>query len=456
MLAIRGRVCVRATSHVVVLACVLLACTAVNARARTVPAEFYGVNSGGGLVNDPAARPAAFRTMRAGGLSFVRVDASWGNVEPAPPVGGVHTYNWATYDSFVADLARNGLRWYPVIGYSTPWASSAAGDPFAPPVGDADYAAFTAAVAKRYGSSGSFWAEHPELPRLPTTVYGIWNEPSNTTFWHCAGATPARYMRLYLAARAAIKAVDPGARVAAGGLLDSGVVNADAFLRAMLDSAPAARNQLDALGWHPYVGGLDEVLASVTRARTTLDRYGLRNVPIEISEVGWHTGFTPAQRAQWIRGLAAKLPHAGMNATRLMPYVWTDSPQWQITNPDGSLGPIGGAYFAGIRDASARTAPTKVRPGLEVRRRSGRVRVSGAIVPAVPGARASLQRKRKGSSGFVTVRQSGVRALGSKRSRYRMTIKLGRRTSAYRVVVRPPASSGHVRGTSRERRIRGR
>jgi len=449
MSAIRGRVCVRAISHALVLACLLLVFTSVKAHAAAVPTGFYGVNSGSGLVSNPAARPAAFQTMRAGGLSYVRVDASWGGVEPAPPVAGVHTYDWATYDSFVADLARNGLRWYPVIGYSTPWASSAAGDPFAPPSGDADYAAFVAAVAKRYGASGSFWAEHPELPRLPTTAYGIWNEPSNPTFWHGAEATPARYMRLYLAARAAIKAVDPGARVAAGGLLDSGVVNANAYLRAMLDSAPAARNQLDALGWHPYVGGLDEVLASVKRARSTLNKYGLTNVPIEISEVGWHTGFTLAQRAQWIRGLAAKLPHAGLNATRLMPYVWAESPEWQITNPDGSLGQIGGAYFAGIRDASAQT---RVRPGLEVVRRPGRVRFSGPIVPAVPGARASLQ--RKGSNGFITVRRSAVRRLGNTRSRFRMTIKSRRRTSVYRVVVRPPPSSGHVRGTSREKRVR--
>lgn len=335
-----------------VLACVLLACVTVSAGAATVPEEFYGVNSGHTLVNDAATRPAALQAMRAGGLSFVRVDASWGAIEPVAPVAGVHTYVWAKYDLFVADLARSGLRWYPMLGYSTPWASSTARDPFAPPSGDGDFAAFAAAFAARYGSGGSFWAEHPELPWLPTTVYGIWNEPSNDRFWRGADATPARYMGLYVAARAAIRSVDREARVATAGLLDSGVVDGNAYLRAMLDSAPAARNQIDAVGWHPYVGGdADQILASILRARTALDDYGLGDVPIEISEVGWLSAFAPAQRAEWLRDLAVNLPHAGMNVTRLLPYVWTGDAEWQITNLDGSLGQTGEAYFAGIREA---------------------------------------------------------------------------------------------------------
>ena len=86
--------------------------------------------------------------MRAGGLSFVRVDASWDGVEPVPPIAGHHVYVWAIYDLFVADLARNGLRWYPMVGYSAPWAASTLGDPFAPPAGDANFAAYAGALAR--------------------------------------------------------------------------------------------------------------------------------------------------------------------------------------------------------------------------------------------------------------------------------------------------------------------
>jgi hypothetical protein len=354
MSAICGRVRARALGHTLVLACLLLAFAASEGQAASVPPGFYGVNSGATLVNEPAGRTAAFAKMRAGGLSYVRVDASWGGVEPTAPVAGMHTYKWATYDRFVGDLALSGLRWYPMLGYSAEWASSSARDPFAPPAGDTDFASYAAAFAGRYGSSGSFWADHPELPKLPTTTYGIWNEPSNPGFWHGAEATPARYMSLYLAARTAIRSADPQARVATAGLLDSGSVDGDSYLRAMLDSAPAARGQIDAVGWHPYVGEVGGIIASIGRARTTLDRYHLTNVPIEVSEVGWwRTGSTATQRAGWLRHLAATLPYAAMKVTRLMPYVWSGDADWQITDADGSLGQVGGAYVAGIRDAFA-------------------------------------------------------------------------------------------------------
>lgn len=379
----------RALARAVVLACLAVACPAATAGAASVPAGFYGVNSGSTLVTDAAARPAALRAMRAGGLSFVRVDASWGGVEPTPPVAGVHTYVWARYDLFVADLARNGLRWYPMVGYSTPWAASTPGDPFTPPAGDADFAAFAGALARRYGAAGSFWVQHPELARLPVTTYGIWNEPTHPHFWRGPEATPARYMSLYLAARAAIKAADPSARAATAGMLDSGSVDGSAFLRAMLDAAPRAWGQIDAIGWHPYVGDVEQIIGSVARARVVLEERGLAGLPIEISEVGWlQAGRTVEQRAAMLRTLAAQLPHAGLNVTRLMPYVWTGDLAWQITDLDGSPGRVGGAYFAGIRDASvaarraaaakARRKAPKARKSCKLAaRRAGRAKARG-------------------------------------------------------------------------------
>jgi hypothetical protein len=375
------------------LACVVPACAATTVAAATVPTDFYGVNSGGTLVTDAVARPAALRTMRAGGLSFVRVDASWGGVEPVPPVAGQHVYVWAVYDLFVADLARNGLRWYPMVGYSAPWAASTPGDPFAPPAGDENFAAYAGALAGRYGSAGSFWAEHPELPRLPVTTYGIWNEPTNPSFWRGPEATPARYMRLYLAARAAIRAADPSARAATAGMLDSGSVDGSAFLRAMLDSAPSARGQVDAIGWHPYVGNVEQIIGSVAGARAVLEQRGLASVPIEISEVGWFGtgGYTGVQRAAMLRTLAAQLPYEGLNVTRLLPYVWTGDPVWQITAMDGSPGLVGGAYFAGIRDARA---PRRAAPVAKAKRRAAKARKSCRL-PASRSARTRAKSTRR-------------------------------------------------------------
>ncbi len=180
----------------VLLVFALLACVTSAARAG-VAADFYGVNAGQDVLDDAAGRPAALQTMRLVGLAYVRIDASWDRVEPAAPIAGQHRYDWKVSDEYVADLARQGLRWYPMIGYSTPWAASEDRDPFSPPANDTHYADFAAAIAGRYGPSGSFWARHRELPRTPTHVYGIWNEPNNPDFWRGGQATPARYLRLY-------------------------------------------------------------------------------------------------------------------------------------------------------------------------------------------------------------------------------------------------------------------
>jgi hypothetical protein len=91
-----------------------------------------------------------------------------------------------------------------------------------------------------------------------------------------------------------------------------------------------------------------------------------------------------------------------------------------------------------------------LRVGLRTQRLSGgRVRLQGAVSPAVPRGRASLQ-KRSPRGRWVVVRRAAVHALRGGRSRYRFTV---RRAGTYRVVVLPRDAFAHVRGTSRERRI---
>jgi hypothetical protein len=92
-----------------------------------------------------------------------------------------------------------------------------------------------------------------------------------------------------------------------------------------------------------------------------------------------------------------------------------------------------------------------VRVGLRPRRISGgRVRLQGAVSPAVPNGRATLQ-KRSPRGRWVPLRRAAVRPLSGGRSRYRFTV---RRRGAYRVVVLPRDSFAHVHGTSREVSVR--
>jgi hypothetical protein len=92
-----------------------------------------------------------------------------------------------------------------------------------------------------------------------------------------------------------------------------------------------------------------------------------------------------------------------------------------------------------------------LRVGLRPRRISGgRVRLQGAVSPAVPKGRATLQ-KRSPSGRWVPLRRAGVHPLAGGRSRYRFTV---RRRGAYRVVVLPRDNFAHVHGTSREVSVR--
>ena len=85
--------------------------------------------------------------------------------------------------------------------------------PYAPTGSEAlaAWGRFLAAAVDRYGPNGSFWALHPELPRLPIRAWQIWNEQNSPTFFRPRPNVRA-YAELLAAAHDAIAARDPGAR----------------------------------------------------------------------------------------------------------------------------------------------------------------------------------------------------------------------------------------------------
>ena len=200
------------------------------------------------------------------------------------PQYGRHRYDWSRLDGIAKALAENGVRWLPIIDYSTPWAASVPGNPKSPPASDADFAAYAEAFVRRYGRNGSFWARHPELPCLPVTAYEVWNQVNLHVFWQPT-PDPVRYASLYAAAHEAIKHADPQATVLIGGLAPY----ADGFVREMYAARPDLRSKVDAVGYHPYGADAELVLRLVRKLRSTLDDLGEDEVPLWITEVGWPT-----------------------------------------------------------------------------------------------------------------------------------------------------------------------
>ena len=310
--------------------------------------EFYGINAGSGIWH-AEDRDAQLAKMKAIGLSVVRQDASWGVAEPQPPVDGHHTYQWADFDDKAAALARQGLRWYPILCYSAPWAGLEPGKIFSSPANHADYAAFARAFTQRYGRNGDFWREHPELPALPTTTIELWNEPNFDHFWIDQGTAPEVYADLYATAREQMKQVDPEVTAVVGGLID--MDNANSFVRRMYAHRPSLRRNVDALGFHPYVSAGGPV-AAVRAVRRTLDKLGEKRVPIEITEIGWFNGaMAEEQRAHTLRLLARHLRRAKLNVTRFVPYVWTTS-EYALWNNDATPTLSGQAYSEAVQAAN--------------------------------------------------------------------------------------------------------
>jgi hypothetical protein len=334
---------------------------------------FFGVNAQFLFSSSPGRWRPHLESMERGGLGVVRRDAAWEVVEPRPPAQpGRQVYRWQATDRMVRALANHGLRWYPIVNYSAPWAASRRGEVFSPPASDNDYVAFARALAARYGRNGSFWRGQPEDRAHPVKAYEIWNEPNTSFFWRPQNGAPERYAALYRAARRAIRDVDPRARVVVGGLTtyvpDSTPV--PRFLRRM-----AARlgglGEVDAVGLHPYGDSLAQVLGSIRGARQTLSELGGSGVPLDITEVGWSTARTPeAARARWLARLARDLPRSGCKVEVLMPHTWLTAESnraqpedwFGVANPDGSLKPSGRAYLRAVRsvESAKRKRPTDI------------------------------------------------------------------------------------------------
>src|SRR5581483_1548243 len=143
------------------LGLVALLTFATPTAGATTPASGLGVNGWYLFWKMPASRwDGPLAAMAADGVQVVRADALWESVEPSPPDSSGHHYQWAATDAIAAALARHGLRWLPIVDYSTTWSASVSlnGSPDlkSVPTDIASYAAYAGALVARYGPGGSF------------------------------------------------------------------------------------------------------------------------------------------------------------------------------------------------------------------------------------------------------------------------------------------------------------
>jgi hypothetical protein len=301
-----------------------------------VPAGFVGVNLDGPPLTpgDNVPLEPQFRLMTRSRVESVRVRFSWASAQPyaswsevpanqagqfVSGAGGIPT-SFAATDQIVQLAATHGMSVLPIVIYVPSWdAAPGAGSGLARPRDDRPYGQYVTTLIGRYGPHGSFWNQHPGIPKRPIRMWEIWNEPDIVGNWPTQPFAHS-YVALLRVAHAAVKRADPHALVVLAGVPD--------FSWQLLDSiyrVRGARRLFDVVDVHPYTKRPAGVIEILRHVRAVLKRHRNPGRPIIAGETGWPSslGQTPrifdfeTTEAGQARRLAALLPLLAANRRRL-------------------------------------------------------------------------------------------------------------------------------------------
>lgn len=193
--------------------------------------------------------PGLARTYAATGAFWAKgtpAGFDWNTIEPKPPVGGKHAYDWTIPDTLVREYQEAGFRHLHIYTQArSAWAGVKAlplvGHPSLMPRRErlADYAEYLRQMVERYDGDGV--ADMPGL-RFPIRHWEI--EAEWGTFWH---GTLDEYLELLRIAHKTVKQADPNAQVILQGLLFMGIFDGDASLPQLerLKASPIHRAKIE-------------------------------------------------------------------------------------------------------------------------------------------------------------------------------------------------------------------
>jgi polysaccharide biosynthesis protein PslG len=270
------------------VALVALALIAPAAAQARPPKTFYGVT--------PQAQLGAYELERMGlgRVGTLRVSFSWGAVDDTPVPGDI---DWTLYDQIVGSAAQVGIQVLPVFDNTADWVAEldscqAECTRFAPrgELALLAWRGFLRSAVLRYGPTGSYWAEHPEVQAKPIRAWQIWNEQNSAQYFKPAPDVDV-YARLVTEASRAIKEQDPEARVILGGMFatPSGQLDENASWRYLkrLYSKPGLKERFEGVGIHPYAGSMKNLRQTVQLVRGAMKGAGDSRTGLWVTEVGW-------------------------------------------------------------------------------------------------------------------------------------------------------------------------
>jgi hypothetical protein len=252
--------------------------------------------------------------LKAAGAKWIRVEASWGNIE-SDGKGKINSYSLNVYDTPIDKARAAGLNMILLLDEVPYWASA---DPNKyidsagtkhwnkqyRPVNMQDYGDFVKWAVAHYKAKG-------------IQVYEIWNEPNLGRFWP-SGVNATAYTEMLKSAYTGAKAADPTATVVSGGLAN----NDYDYLTSMYKAG--AHGYMDAVAVHPYAFKPYPYFVSPTTSWTrsdgriakeafngfievkkTMDSYGDSAKQLWFTEFGYPTtttagGVSEATQASWL------------------------------------------------------------------------------------------------------------------------------------------------------------
>ena len=300
-----------------------------GAADRKVPLRFHGGNWDGDIQRetDPELINREWARMATSGVEAARTSFEWFYAQPEP--GG--PFDFSRTDLVVTAAATHGVDVLPVVIWAPRWARRDAETTFSPPRNPTEYGAYLTALIGRYGPDGTFWTEHPDLPRRPIRNWQIWNEPHLPYQWTVPQSEDwARgYGRLLSESYRAVKTADSKAKIVLAGLSNFSW----RYLRRLYERAEI-RGFFDVVAVHPYTRTPQGVVEIVRRVRRVTRKRGDGGKPTWITELGLpaaqgRTGSdnvlqtTDQGMAKFLRGSYVALARARRSrATRVRRAYW--------------------------------------------------------------------------------------------------------------------------------------
>jgi polysaccharide biosynthesis protein PslG len=300
MLKVKMHISGKVRACAAVLAVALLGLAAFAATAAAAPASFWGV------VPQAVPTEEQLQRLHRGGVASVRIPLGWAGLQPKRN-GAV---DWSSVDLIVERAALTGVEVLPFITGAPTWAVPQASVPgtgnaakapaHLPASGQAATAwkSLLEQAVLRYGPAGTFWATHPALSERAIRNWQIWNEENFKYF--VARPDPAEYGKLVKLSYAAIKSVDPGAKVVLGGMFSrpkgaqkksanrsSPNYFANYFLEQMYKRNPGIKAKFNGVALHPYTGRYQELTPEIEEIRAVLTANHDAGKGLWITELGW-------------------------------------------------------------------------------------------------------------------------------------------------------------------------